>query len=340
MRRGQHPLRPRLMHSPGARSVSFISRVIGSLVLALSMATAAAQSYPSKPIRIVIAFPPGGSSDLLARELAQKMQQNIGEPVIVDNKPGGGGIIAAEQVAASAPDGHTLLLSLDSVMTMDPAMRSKMSFSPERDFAPIGTVAVQNLIFAMHPKVPIQSIRELVTYAKANPGKLTYGTSTLIGQLIGEKLKSDLGAAMLHVPYRGAQQMTQAVLSGDVDLVISGVLPYATFAKEGKLRVLATTGTRREPQLPDTPTLVELGYSEFDLKAWFWMFAPAGTPIVILDRVNAEIGRALGNDALKARLTNFGLVPATSTRDELAVLMKSESARWGKIIRAAGIKAE
>lgn len=297
-----------------------------------------AQPYPAKPVRIIISFPPGGITDVLARQLAQRMQDNLGQPFIVDNRPGGNFIIAAEAAAKAPPDGHTLFMVVDSTFTLNPLQNTKLPYDPIRDFAPISLVALQSLFMVASAKAPGINFKELIAFAKANPGKVTFGSSALAPQLIGEQIKAKLGIDMVHVPFKGSSPMLQALLSGDIDFAITTFLPYASYTKEGKLRGLAVTGTGREAPSPDSPSLAELGFPEFTYRLWYGLVAPAGTPKPIVDKLHMEVGKALGDPETRQRLVTAGLEPSTSTPAELAAMIKRDLEKWGAVIKSAGIK--
>ena len=320
--------------------MKFLLKLLLLVVLGLpaSSQLANAQPYPSKVIRMIISFPPGGITDTLARVLAQKMGDNMGQSVIVDNRPGGNFIIAAEAAAKAAPDGHTLFMAVDSTFTLNPLQSAKLPYDPERDFAPISLVALQSLFVVASGKAPGRNFQEIIAHAKANPGKVTFGSSALVAQLIGEQVKAATGVNMLHVPFKGSPPMLQALLSGDIDFAITTFLPYASYTKDGRLRGLAVTGTKREAPAPDTPTLAELGYPELGYQLWFGLFAPAGTPRPVLDKLHAEAGKALNDPEVRRRLILAGVDPAPSTPEQLAARIKGELEKWGKVIKAAGIR--
>ena len=316
-------------------------RTLAPVILALLGAVvciAHAQPYPSKGLRLIVPFPPGGSSDMVGRILAQRMSESMSQAVIVDNRPGAASIIANDALAKAAPDGHTLLLGTDGAFTLNPLLYSKLPYDSDRDFAPISLVASQSLFVVAGTKAPGKNLHELIAYARANPGKLTFGSSALMSQMIGEQIKVITGVDMLHVPFKGAPPMLQALFAGDIDIAIAGVLPYATYTKDGKLRGLATTGSKRELPTRDTPTVAELGFAEMEYRQWFGVFAPAGTPSLILSRIHAEIGKALSDPETRDRLVSSGMEATTSTPEELASKIKVEIAKWRRIIQAAGIK--
>ena len=316
------------------------SPILSLLAMMVLPGLALAQAYPAKPVRIVISFPPGGSTDFLGRLLAERMQAGMQQSVVVDNRPGGNSVIAAEAVAKAAPDGYTLFMAVDATMSLNPIIYTKLPYSPEKDFAPISNVASQSLFIVAGPRSPVRTMPELLAYARANPGKLSYGTSAQLQMLVGEKLKMDSKVNMLHVPFKGSPGMVQAVLGGEIDFCITAVMPYATYVKDGKLFGLATSGARREQMLPNTPTVRELGLGDLELGNWSALFAPAGTPPAILERLNAEVRRAMGDTTVAERLGAAGIYPSPGSPAELRALIAADQERWGKIIRAANIKLE
>ncbi len=308
--------------------------------LVIPPAHAQAPAYPSKPVRIIISFPPGGSTDLLARLLAEKLQAGMQQSVIVENRPGGNFVIAAEAVAKSPPDGYTLFLAVDSTMSVNPMLYSKLSYDPERDFAPVSLVALQSLFMVAGPKAPARDLPGLIAYARANPGKLTYGSSAILQQLTGEKIKLDAKIDMLHVPFKGSPPMLQALLNGEIDFAITVTTPYSTYVKDGRLFGLVTSGAKREAALPSTPVMAEVGFRSLEFSNWTGLFAPAGTPDAIIEKLNAEVKKAMNDPSVAARLTPTGIYPSTGTPEQLRALRKGDVERWSGVIKAAGIKLD
>jgi tripartite-type tricarboxylate transporter receptor subunit TctC len=299
-----------------------------------------AQAYPTKNLRLVISYPPGGISDLLARVLAQKLQAHLGQAVIVDNRPGGNFVIASDLVAKSPPDGYTLYMVVDSAFTLNPLTIAKLPYDVERDFTPISLVALQTLFMVANPKAPGKDFNELLQYAKANPGKVTFGTSGFVNQMVGEQLKVATGVNILHVPYKGSPPMLQALLAGDIDFSITTFTPYATLVKEGKLRGLAVTADERAPLVPDTPTLAELGHKELTYRQWFGLYAPAGLPKPVLDRLLGATAHSLTDPDLRRRFTEAGVDAAPTTPAEMAAIVRRDVEKWAKVIKLAGIKLQ
>ncbi len=303
-------------------------------------ADAQVQTYPTKNLRLVISYPPGGVSDLLARVLAQKLQANLGQSVIVDNRPGGNFVIASEVVAKSPPDGYTLYMVVDSAFTLNPLTISKLPYNVERDFTPISLVALQTLFMVANPKAPGRDFNDLLQYAKANPGNITFGTSGFVNQMVGEQLKVATGVNILHVPFKGSPPMLQALLAGDIHFSITTFTPYATLVKEGKLRGLAVTGDERAPLSPDTPTLAELGHKELTYRQWFALYTPAGVPKPVMNRLVTETAKSLNDSDLRQRFTQAGVDAAPTTPEQMAAIVRRDLDKWAKVIKVAGIKLE
>jgi tripartite-type tricarboxylate transporter receptor subunit TctC len=298
----------------------------------------APQDYPSRPVRIVISFPPGGSTDFLARMLAERLQAVTMQTFLVENRPGGNAVIAADAVAKSPPDGYTLFMAVDAAMSLNPLLYSQLSYHPERDFAPISHIASQPLFIVASARSPAKTLPELLAYAKANPGKLQYGSSAMLQQLTGEKIKQDAGIDMVHVPFKGSPPMLQALLAGDIDFAITSTMPYANYVKDGKLFGIVTSGTKREVLLPTTPIVSEVGMNSLEFGNWNGLYAPAGTPKPVIDKLNADVRRAWADQAVNERLSAVGIYPSASTPEELRSLLRSDVERWAKVIKAAGIK--
>jgi len=298
--------------------------------------------YPTKPIRLIVPLPPAGSTDIVARIVAQKFNEAWGQPVIVDNRPGGGTTIGSALVARAQPDGYTLLFASISLATTVPLYRS-MPYDPVRDFAPIGPVGQSFYVLAVHPSVPVHSMQELVALAKAKPGQVSYasaGTGT-ITHLTVELFISHVKIDVLHVPFKGGAPALLALISGQVQMIfnpIAEILPHVKAG--GKVRTLAVTSPKRAPDLPNVPTLAESGLPDFSVTPRSGIYAPAGTPRATVDRLNAELNRMLQQADVRERLQNNGLVPVGGTPAELGDYLKSEIARWTKVVKEAGIKPE
>jgi tripartite-type tricarboxylate transporter receptor subunit TctC len=316
-----------------------IRPLVVSTFLLFSTAVAG-QDYPSRPIRWIVPFPPGGGADATARTLSQKVSESTGKQIIVDYRAGAGGNIGTEFVARAAPDGYTILQTTNG-HTIQPHLR-KLTWDPVKDFAPITIVASYPLLIAVHPSVPAASLRELVEYAKKNPGKLSYGSSGPGGPLhIGAEIfKRAAGVDILHVPYKGNAPMTLAVIAGEVSMVFDSMTGPLPNIRAGKLRALGYLGDKRSPQLPDVPTATEAGVPVV-YAAWNGMLAPAGTPPEALAWLHREIVRAVESPAVSERLSALGYEPKVNkTRDEFAALISSDLERFGKVIKEVGIRAE
>lgn len=264
----------------------------------------------------------------------------MGQTVIVENRPGGNFVIAADHVAKSAPDGYTLFLVADSTFTLNPLTLSNLPYRVERDFEPISMIGLQTLFIVASAKAPGKSFEELLRFAGANPGKVTWGTSGFLNQIVGEQIRIAVGANMLHVPFKGSPPMLQALLNGDIDFSVTTFTPYAGYVKDGKLRGLAVTGSQREAPVPDTPSLAELGYPELTYRQWLALYAPAGVPKPVMDRLLAEVAKALADAELKQRFASAGIEPAPNKPEQMAETVKRDQEKWRKVIGAAGIKLE
>jgi tripartite-type tricarboxylate transporter receptor subunit TctC len=313
---------------------------LAGVVALLQAVSAAAQPFPTKPIQVIVAFPPGGRIDLVARQVAQKMTENLGQPLVIVNKPGGNTNIAAEFVARAPADGYTVFHCIDSTLTINPALYEKLPFDPIRDFAPISRLVLGSSLLVANARLPIRTARELFEHAKSNPGKINYGATSPSTQLTVEQFKSATGVNIVHIPYKGTAQLVQALVAGEIDFVVDGVEAYVSHIKAGKLRPLATFGSARDILLPDVPTAREAGFPEVEKTSWWGWFAPAGTPRPVVTRLNASMNWALTQPDLKEKLTAFGTLPSPSTPEELAADLKSDVAKWPPMIKAAGIRVE
>jgi tripartite-type tricarboxylate transporter receptor subunit TctC len=315
-------------------------RLLFVLVFAF-FATLAHAAYPEKPIRIVLGFPPGGGSDILLRAIGPALSAQLGQPVIVDNRPGAGGNVAMEMVAHAPPDGYTLLMGSPGLAT-NPFLYEHLAFDPQKDFAPIGLVgSVQNVLI-VRPSLPVKTVAELVAYAKQQPGKLNVassGSGTSL-HLAAALFNMDTGAQITHVPYRGGAPAMNDLLGGQVDMMFN-VLPSALpQIKAGKLRALAVTGEARSPALPDVPTMIEAGVPGYTAVTWNGLLAPAGTPPAIVKQINVALNKALATDDMKKRFFDMGEDVTTGTPEEFARLMQDETAKWRKVIQESQIKLQ
>lgn len=331
--------------SPSWRVVSLAAALVGAVAggahAAQPKAVDPAASYPARPIRIVIPSTPGGGNDFLGRLIAPKLTESWRQQVVVDNRPGAGGIIGSEIVARAAPDGHTLLI-VSTGYTVNPFLYKKLPYDTVTDFAPVTLLAGTTHVLVAHPSLPASTIKELLALAKAKPGQLTYAHSGVGtgGHLSVELFKAMAGLNMVGVPYKGAGASTAAVLSGEVQMLFTQVAPAIPHVRAGKLRALATTSLARSPQMPEVPTLHESGLAGYEVDAWVAMLAPGKTPPRIVARLQEEISKILHLPDTKARLANFGFEPVGNTSQEFAAFIRSELKKWSKLIQEAGIRAE
>ena len=315
-----------------------MNRILTIAVLALLAGSAAAQDYPNKPVRIVVGYSAGGGNDIIVRVMTDQLAKGLGQPVIVENKPGAQSIIAAEFVAKSAPDGYTILMGPSGPMTINPATYSKLPYSPLRDFAPISMIASFPLIVTVNPALNIRSIKELIDYAKANPGKANYASSAGIFQIATEMFKQRTGAPFEMIPYKGSGESVQAVIAGQVTITIVDPPPSAGPIKAGTVRALAVTSPKRHPSWPDLPTMAEAGVPDMEVPVWTAFFAPAKTPPAIVARLQKEVARAVQTAEVRERFAGMGLDPVGGTAEDLGRQVERDIAKWTAVAKAAGIK--
>ncbi len=318
--------------------MKFKSLLLGTLLAATACA-ALAQGYPSKPIRLVVTFPPGGAPDILARLFADKAQ--LGQAVVIDNKPGAGGNIGAADVAKAPADGHTLVLATVGTHSINGALYSKMPYDMVRDFAPVAHIASAPNLLVVTNSLPVKNVAELITYMKANPDKLSFG-SPGVGTSVhvsGELFKSLTGTQMVHVPYRGRQFAIPDLVGGQIQLMFDNMPSALPMAKEGKIRALAQTTLTRSPAAPDVPTVAET-VPGFEATTWFALFAPAGTPRDVVMKLNAEVQRVFKLPDVADKLKGLGLEPWLSTPEELAAYQAKEIVKWAKVVKDSGAKAD
>jgi tripartite-type tricarboxylate transporter receptor subunit TctC len=308
----------------------------------LAASASAADVYPQRPVRIVVPFPAGGPADALARMVGDKLQASLGQPVVVDNRPGAGGNIGLELVAKSPPDGHTLALAPAGNLTVNPSLYRNVPYDVARDFAPVTVIAAVPNVLVVNAQVPAKDLAELIAYAKANPAKLNYASPGpgSGAHLAGELLKSSAGIEMVHVPFNGIAPAVTAVVGGDVQVMFAGSTSAMPHVATGKLRALGVASPKRMVSTPALPTIDESGLPGFDVTSWYSIVAPAATPPRVVERLQQEIAKALDTPDVKAKLAALGAEPVGNTPAEFAAMIKSESAKWGKIVREAGIKPE
>jgi tripartite-type tricarboxylate transporter receptor subunit TctC len=313
--------------------------LLAALLCAAGLAHA--QGWPAKPIHLVVPFTPGGSSDILGRAIAQKLQEAWGQPVVIDNVPGAGGSLGADRVAKAAPDGYTLLMGHIGNLAVAPAIYPKLPYDPLRHFAPVAWVANVPNVLAVHPSVPAQTLPELIALAKARPGQLNYGTggNGSAAHLATEYLKLESRTFMVHVPYRGTAPAVTDLIAGQIQLVFTGGPAVIPFVKSGQLRALAVSSRKRLEALPNVPTVAESGYKDFEADQWYGVVAPAGTPPDIVRKLNAQINQALASAELKARLQAEGAIAMPATPEAFGMLIAREIARWKPVVQAGNIRA-
>ena len=316
-------------------------RTVLAFVLALASTLANAQdAWPSRPVRFILPFPPGGGTDILGRLIAERLSAHLGQPVVTENRGGAGGNVGAEAAARSAPDGYTIVLVAPS-LAISPTLYSKLNYDPVKDFAPVSLVATVPNVMVTQPSMPAQ-LSEFIAFAKTKPGALNFGSggAGTSNHLAGELFNLVTGAKLVHVPYKGVNLAMQDVLAGNVHLVFIGIPAAAPHIKAGKLRALAIVAPQRSSALPDVPTVAEAGLRNFEVTTWYGVLAPAGTPRNVINRLNGELLKIMHSAELKEKLAATGTEPLTSTPEEFADYIKREIAKWGDVIRKAGVKAD
>lgn len=313
--------------------------LLGFLLIVLCH-TAMAQNYPAKPIRFLIGFPPGGTNDILARALAPKLSDYLGQAVIIENRGGASTAIATELAARSAPDGYTIVLNAPGHAT-NPALM-KLSFDPVRDFAFITLLAESQNLLVVHPSLPASSVKDLVAISRKRPGEINYGSSGIgtTPHLSAELFQYMTGAKWVHIPYKGSGLGLTALLAGEISLYFANIPAVIRHVQAGKLRPIALSGPKRTPAAPGIPTVAESGIPGFAVTSWFGVAAPAKTPRAIVDRLNSEIVRALNTPDLRERMLGMGADPVGNTPEQYTAFVQNEIVKWGKVIKAAGIKGE
>lgn len=299
-----------------------------------------AQQYPAKSIRFILPFPPGGPTDILGRTLSQKLSEQVGQQVVTDNRPGAGGNLGLELTAKSPPDGHTIVLS-SSIIAISPSLYAKLNYQ-QKDLAPISLVAEIRNVILVHPSVPAKSVKELIALARKNPGKLNYGSGGVgtTTHLTPELIKSLTKTEMVHIPFKGSSLALIALVGGEIDVLIMAVPAAQAQVQAGKARALVVLSTERATALPDVPSAKELGVEDYIVRLWYGMLAPAGTPANLIGRLNAEIVNAMNAPDVRKRLTGISVEPLTSTPEEFAAFIRSETPRYAKIIKDANIPAQ
>ena len=315
---------------------------IAALVLMALASTADAQSWPAKPIRIISPYPPAGANDLLARIIAPKLSEQLGQPVVVENRAGATGNIGAELVAKAPADGYTLLMGQAGNLTINISLMAKIPFDPVRDFSPVTMLASTPNVLVVHPSLPVRTVKDLIALAKAKPGQINYATSGIgsPGHLAAELLNKSAGIRLVHIPYKGAAPALLDVVAGNAHLYFTSAVSAQPFIPSGRLRMVAVASAKRSPSLPEVPTVAEAGFPEFDVSSWWGVVAPASTPREVVMRLQTEIHRVIALPEIRAKLAEQGLDIATNTPEQFAAYIKSETAKWAKLIREVGVKPE
>ena len=318
------------------RPLAFLCAVV------LASGSAFGQGFPTKPVRFVVGFTPGGPSDILARALGQKLAERWSQQVVVDNRPGAGGNLAAEAAAKSAPDGHTWLLGNNSILATNQSLYRSLPYDPVKDFVPVALVAIQPNILVVHPSLPVSSVEELIQFSKANPGKLNYASSGsgAAAHLAGELFKAMAGVDLVHVPYKGAQPALTDVIAGQVQMMFATSASVIPYIKAGRLRALAVTTAQRSASVPGLPTVAEAGVPGFEATTWHGVVVPAATPAALVTRLNEEINSALSEKDLKDRLASLGAEISTGTPRQFADYIARETPKWAKVVKDSGAKPE
>ncbi|AUA56628.1 Argininosuccinate lyase [Achromobacter spanius] len=319
-----------------------IARVLSGLALVCVAGLSAAQGYPDKPIRLIVPFPPGGGTDVLAREAALKVAKNTGWNIVTENRPGSGGNIGVDNVAKSAPDGYSLVLGQTSNLAINPTLYAKLPYDPEKDLTAIGLIADAPLVLVVPANSPLKSFDDMIAAARAKPELLTYASSGngTVAHLAAVQLQNAAGIKLTHIPYKGAAQASNDLIGGQIDMYLSSVPTLIGHIRNGKMRALAVTAAQRASDLPDVPTIAERGYPGFEAVTWFGLAAPAGVPKEIVQRLNAEFNKALQTSDLSRKYQEQGARVLTGTPEEFAKLIHDDRIRWGKIVKDSGARVE
>ena len=321
------------------RRTLLLSALASGLLLSLS---GHAQTYPNKPIRMIVPFAAGGSSDVMARGLGKQLAEQMGTQVVIENRPGGGGGPAMEAVVKSAADGHTLLYGTIGTNSVAPVLFKNLPVDPNRDLLPVSLLALNPSVLIVHAGLPIQSLPELIAYAKANPGKLSYASAGngSISHLATELLKTTAQIDMLHVPYKGGGAASADLLAGNVSLMIETITNAQTLVKTGKVRAIANSGSRRWPTAPDLPTFAEAGLPGYQVDSWTGLFVAAGTPKAIVDRLNSEVAKASRDSGYRNAMTQLGVEAVSSTPEAFTAFVRAEMAKWARVVQLTGTKVD
>lgn len=333
---------PSAEHRSGRGSRVSFRLIVLALLAALTPAAALAQAFPSRPITLIVPFPPGGPADIGARAVMQRVSELIGQPVLVENRGGGGGQVAAAAVKTAAPDGYTLFLANIGTHAINKTLYAKLTYDPDADFTPVSLMYSLAHVLVVNPESSIKSVSDLFQEAKAQPGKLTFASQGIGsgGHLLGEMLKFRTGIDVVHVSYRGTSHALPDLLGGRVTFFFDGMPGAGPLVAEGKLRGLAVTDSVRAAMIPNVPTMAEAGFPNYELSAWFGVAVPAGTPRAVVDKLHAEIAKAAKHPETQAKFQQFGFKAVANTPEEFAQVMKDDTARLGEIVKASGARAE
>ena len=306
-----------------------------------AIGSAHAQTWPSRPITLVVPYAPGGVVDFIGRTVGQRLSQQVGQPVVIDNRPGAGGMVGIEYTARSAPDGQTIVL-MDPAIVINPVLQEKPLYDLFRDLATVAVIGHSPLVLTVNPQLPANDVKQLVQYAKANPGKLNFASAGIgtTPHMAGELLKLRTGIDMTHVPYKGAGPAMADLAAGQVQVGFSSITGALPFIKDGRLRALATSGTKRSGALPEVPTLIEAGFPDFEVDLWLGIFAPINTPTALLHRLNREIDAALKDQTVIAAFAKVGVEPRIDTAEEGARFVRAEYDKWAQVVNGAKLKAK
>ena len=317
-------------------------RVLLALAACALTAPAWGQAYPNKPLKMILPFPAGGPSDIVARAMGQGLAEALGHNVVIDNRPGGGGLIGATLAAKAPGDGYTLLLGGITTFGVAPSVHKNLAFDPVKDFLPVTMATRQPILLMMHPSLPVKSVREFIALAKARPGEINYASSGPggSGHMAGELFRLVTGVNLVHIPYKGAPPALNELIAGQVQVMFGTILASAPHIRSGRVRAIAITGPQRSTALPEVMTFSEAGLPTYDASSWNGVLVPAGTPRAVVDRLNAEIVRILKSPNVLERLAQDGALPAPTTPEEFAAFIKAEIAKWGKVVQAANIRID
>jgi len=323
-------------------SIAGTFRHCALIALACLSVPALAEDYPTRPVTLVVPFPPGGSTNIVMRIIADKLSELLGQQVVVDNRSGAGGTVGTRSVAKSAPDGYTISLGYTGTLAVGPSLYSNVGYDPRKDFAPIGRVATAPNTLVVHPSFPVKSIAELIAYAKAHPGQVNFGSAGVgtVSHIAGEYFASEAGIKLTHIPYKGTGPAMTDLLGGHIPMAFAPIPASHENAKSGNLRMLAVTSLRRSSLMPEVPTIAESGLPGYEAVLRYGIVAPAGTPRAIVERLNGELNKALASDDVRKRLALEGAEPVPGTPEDYAADIDREETQWAKVVKASGAKVE